>query len=75
VNPAVRELVLARALYRCGDRAGLGERILRQYGLDLQGPFARHAHAVLHGYTLRTYMTLETYAAVIREVFQADGEK
>jgi hypothetical protein len=48
-NPAVRELVLARALYRCGDRDGLGERILRRYGKDLQGPFARHAHAVLHG--------------------------
>jgi hypothetical protein len=49
VNPAVRELVLARALYRCGDRDGLGERILRRYERDLQGPFARHAHAVLHG--------------------------
>jgi len=49
VNPAVREVVLARALYRCGDREGLGERILRQYERDLQGPLARHAHAVLHG--------------------------
>ena len=49
VNPAVRELVLARALYLCGDREGLGERILRRYERDLQGPFARHAHAVLHG--------------------------
>jgi len=49
VNPAVRELVLARALYRCGDRDGLGQRILRRYERDLQGPFARHAHAVLHG--------------------------
>jgi hypothetical protein len=49
VNPAVRELVLARALYRCGDRDGLGKHILRQYEQDLQGPFALHAHAVLHG--------------------------
>jgi flavin-dependent dehydrogenase len=48
VNPAVRELVLARALYRCGDDQGLGEQILREYEQDLQGPLARHAHAVLH---------------------------
>lgn len=48
VNPAVRELTLARALYRCGDHGGQGERILREYERDLQGPLARHAHAVLH---------------------------
>lgn len=47
INPALRELILARALYRCGDQHGLGERILRQYEQDLQGPLARHAHAVL----------------------------
>jgi len=47
INPALRELILARALYRCGDQRGLGERILRQYEQDLQGPLARHAHAVL----------------------------
>ncbi|MFH1265904.1 MAG: FAD-dependent oxidoreductase, partial [Planctomycetota bacterium] len=49
VNPAVRELTLARALYRCGDERGLAKDILRRYDQDLQGPFARHAHAVLHG--------------------------
>lgn len=48
VNPAVRELILARALYRCGDHEGLGEKILREYERDLQGPLARHAHAVRH---------------------------
>jgi hypothetical protein len=47
VNPAVRELVLARALYRCGDRQGLAESLLRQYEQDLRGPLARHAQAVL----------------------------
>lgn len=47
VNPAVREIVLARALYRCGDRQGLAESILRQYVQDLRGHFARHAQAVL----------------------------
>jgi hypothetical protein len=46
VNPALRELVLARALYRCGDWQGLAERILRQYEQDLRGHFARYARAV-----------------------------
>ncbi len=43
----LREIVLARALYRCGDNDGLGERILREYTRDIRGLFARHAHAVL----------------------------
>lgn len=41
------ELVLARALYRCGDHEGLGERVLRSYANGLQGHYARHATAVL----------------------------
>ncbi|OHB64905.1 MAG: hypothetical protein A2Y76_12805 [Planctomycetes bacterium RBG_13_60_9] len=44
---SLRELILARALYRCGDEQGLGERILRQYARDLRGPYARHALAIL----------------------------
>lgn len=44
----LRELVLARALYRCGDYEGLGEKILRDYERDLRGHLARHAHAVLN---------------------------
>jgi hypothetical protein len=43
----LREIALARALYRCGDRGGLGEQILREYTRDLRGLFARHARAVL----------------------------
>jgi hypothetical protein len=43
----LREIYLARALYRCGDHKGLGEKILRQYEGDPRGQFARHAHAVL----------------------------
>jgi hypothetical protein len=43
----LREIVLARALYRCGDHHGLGERILREYAADIRGLFARHAQAVL----------------------------
>jgi hypothetical protein len=46
-NESLRELVLARALYRCGDRDGLGEKILRTYASDLRGHYARHARAVL----------------------------
>jgi len=44
---ATRELMIARALYRCGDWEGVGERTLRQYAQDLRGHFARHAQAVL----------------------------
>jgi hypothetical protein len=46
-NCSLRELVLAAALYRCGDYEGLGEKILREYERDLRGHYARHAHAVL----------------------------
>jgi len=45
----LREIVLARALYRCGDFQGVGEKALRQYQRDLRGLFARHATAVLEG--------------------------
>jgi hypothetical protein len=46
-NKSLRELILARALYRCGDHEGLGERVLRQYAEDLRGHYATHAKAVL----------------------------
>jgi hypothetical protein len=44
----LREIVIARALYRCGDHGGLGEAILREYQRDLRGLFARHVTAVLN---------------------------
>ena len=44
---SLRELILARALYRCGDCDGLGAKILRQYAQDLRGHYARHAIAIL----------------------------
>jgi len=44
---SLRELILARALYRCGDHQGVGEKILRQYAQDLRGHLAMHARAVL----------------------------
>ena len=46
-NNSLRELVLARALYRCGDYEGLGEKILKEYAGDLRAHYARHAGAVL----------------------------
>ena len=36
---SLRELILALALYRCGDYEQLGEKILRQYVDDLRGIF------------------------------------
>ncbi len=44
---SLRELILARALYRCGDYNGLGKQILEEYAHDLRGHQARHAHAIL----------------------------
>jgi flavin-dependent dehydrogenase len=44
---ALREIVLARALYRCGDYQDVGKTILREYQNELRGLFARHANAVL----------------------------
>lgn len=44
---AIRELILGRTLYRCGDRNGLGEKILKAYVKDLRGHLSRHAKAVL----------------------------
>ena len=46
-NKSLRELILARALYRCGDYEGLGEKILKEYSRDLRAHYARHAGAVL----------------------------
>ncbi|MFC1635937.1 FAD-dependent oxidoreductase [Planctomycetota bacterium] len=46
-NKSLRELILARALYRCGDYNGIGETILNQYANDLRAHYARHANAVL----------------------------
>ena len=44
---SIRELILARAVYRCGDYEGIGEKTLKEYARDLRGHYARHAQAVL----------------------------
>ncbi|MBM4018619.1 MAG: FAD-dependent oxidoreductase, partial [Planctomycetes bacterium] len=48
-NESLREIVLARALYRCGDSGGVGKKTLERYAQDLRGHYARHAQAVLRG--------------------------
>ncbi|MDR2037528.1 MAG: FAD-dependent oxidoreductase [Bacteroidales bacterium] len=46
-NKVLKELHLARALYRCGDKDTLGETILRRYTNDFHNHYARHAKGVL----------------------------
>jgi hypothetical protein len=46
-NNALREIILGRALFRCGDYNGLGNQILNDYAKDLRGHFYRHATGVL----------------------------
>ena len=40
---ALRELAVARALYRLGDVGGAGEAVLKAYGADPRSAYARHA--------------------------------
>jgi len=47
-NRSLRELYLARALYRCGDYKDIGEKILTEYAHDLRGHYAHHAKTVLN---------------------------
>lgn len=44
---SLREIILARALFRCGDHQGLAKEILQQYQDDFRGLFSRHAYWVL----------------------------
>ncbi len=50
-NNSLRELILARALFRCGDVNGLGKEILTNYSKDLRGHYYRHASGVLKMYS------------------------
>jgi len=50
---SLRELTVARALFRCGDHQEIGQRILTAYTQDLRGPVARHALAVLEAQNKR----------------------
>ncbi len=46
-NNSLRELILGRALYKCGDFNGAGNQILNDYSKDLRGHYYRHASGVL----------------------------
>ncbi|MFV1994717.1 MAG: hypothetical protein ACC661_04720, partial [Verrucomicrobiales bacterium] len=46
-NNSLRELILARALYRCGDFKGTAEGILKAYAADFRGHYATHAKSIL----------------------------
>lgn len=46
-SESLREIMIARALFRCGDYQGQGRKILETYVQDLRGPYSRHARAVL----------------------------
>jgi hypothetical protein len=43
----LREIILARALYRLGDSGGVARKILESYATDVRGHYARHAAAIL----------------------------
>ena len=45
---ALRELAVARVLYRLGDHEGLAESVLKQYTQDLRGVYALHAASLLN---------------------------
>lgn len=46
-NNSLREIILGRALYKCGDLNGVGNQILNEYSKDLRGHYFRHASGVL----------------------------
>ena len=48
VDAALKELHLARALYRCGDQNGMAREVLERYAHGLQGHYARYAYEVLN---------------------------
>ncbi len=50
-NNSLRELILGRALYRCGDLNGVGTQILNDYSKDLRGHYYRHSSGVLEMYS------------------------
>lgn len=47
LNLAMKELIIASLLYRCGDPHGSARHVLQQYAQDLHGHLARYARATL----------------------------
>ena len=46
-NAALKELHLAKALYRCGDHNGMARKVLERYAHGLQAHYARYAYETL----------------------------
>jgi len=46
-NNSLRELILGRALFKCGDINDVGTQILNEYSRDLRSNYYRHANGVL----------------------------
>ncbi len=46
-NSELKELLIARGLYACGDHDGKAREVLEAYKKDLHGHYARHARAIL----------------------------
>ena len=49
LNAAFKEVIIATALYQCGDYQNLGRMVLEQYSQDVNGHFASYAQAILNG--------------------------
>ncbi len=49
LNTAFKEVIIAAALYQCGDYQKMGRMILEQYSQDVNGHFASYAQAILNG--------------------------
>jgi thioredoxin reductase len=47
---ALREIILASTLYKCGDYNNIGRNILKQYQTDVRGLLARHADYILSNF-------------------------
>ncbi len=58
-NNSLRELILGRALYRCGDLNGVGNQILNDYSKDLRGHYYRHSSGVLEMYSKQKEKKIE----------------
>lgn len=58
-NSSLRELVLGRALYKCGDFNGVGIQILNDYSKDLRGHYFRHAHGILQMFSGQKELQIE----------------
>ncbi len=58
-NNSLQELILGRALYKCGDLNGVGNQILNEYSKDLRGHYFRHASGVLEMFSKKKEKEIE----------------